>query len=83
MRRSDTVASTVFGRHLAATNSTYLASTSSRPDRPNATSNDDDIPISDQQQSRPSTRDPASVARLPEYLQFGVGVAQRVPIKIS
>jgi len=34
-RRSDTVANTVFGRHLAATNSTYLASTSSRPTGPN------------------------------------------------
>ena len=93
-RRSDTVASTVFGLHLAATNSTYLASTTSRPHGPNATSNDDDIPISDQPQADPRRGTPPasldyrniySSARFrtslsPDPLRLGGRLQELVPI---
>src|SRR3954454_21340322 len=42
-RRSDTVAVTVFGRHLPATNSTYRSNTSAR-DNGRGTTFDNDIP---------------------------------------
>ncbi len=50
----------VFGRHLAATNSTYRASTSARPDRPTTTSNDDIPTIPDQPRELLPEKQPAA-----------------------
>ncbi len=55
-----TVANTVFGRHLAATNSTYRSNTPARPDGPTTTPNDDIPTIPDQPRTPLDEKQPAA-----------------------
>ncbi len=75
----DSIASTVFGRHLAATNSTYRPSTSARSGGPTTTSNDDIPTIPDQPRELLPEKH-TKPHRLPEYLQIG---AQNQPAALA